>query len=89
MHVVEKGLGVDGVVFHQAAQSRSVGVEIHLLQRPRLLNLQVEGLGDKVAHAQIDLAEQVGGRRIKRVVEVKHPGFGLAQGGRGGARKRG
>ncbi len=46
---------------------------VALLQMPRVLVRHAEILGDEIAHAVIDLGEQVAFRRIERVVEIEHP----------------
>jgi hypothetical protein len=45
----------------------------------RLRERNLEARGDELAHAPVDLREQVAVGGIERVVEIEHPGFDLIE----------
>ena len=92
---VEIVVRIDAVVGHQPGQRGAVGVEIALLDAPRLDRIDAETIGDIGAHPRVDLREQVRARRIQRVVEIENPVADMGEArkhggaGLGGARGRG
>ncbi len=71
--VVEEGRRVDAVHVHQPAQCRAVLAEPGLLQPLRLVEIDPQQLGDELAHAAMDLIEEVARGRVERVVEIEDP----------------
>ena len=61
------------VHLHQARQRRAELAVVGLLQMPRVLEGHAEVLGDEVAHALVDLGEEVAVGGIERVVEIEDP----------------
>ena len=79
VHVVEKAVGLDAVLDHQAAQRRAVLVEKLLLEELGFGVVDLEQARDELAHLDVDLVEQPAGRGIERVVEIEHPGIDMAE----------
>ena len=73
VHVVEERLRLHAVHLHHAGQRGAELAIVGFLQIARVGVRHVEEAGDELAHAVIDLGEQVARGRIKRVVEVEHP----------------
>ena len=73
VHVVEERLGVHLVHLHQARQRRAELAIVGLLQMPRVLEGHAEIAGDELAHALVDLGEQIAVGGIERVVEIEDP----------------
>jgi len=86
MHVVEIMVGIEAVLGHQSAHGRAVALVIILLHDEGLLLRDLQEFGDIGADTVVDLLpEQV--MRVKRVVEVEHPGFDGAEAAQVGARR--
>ena len=66
--------GCQPVLLHQAAQRRAVAPVVILLQAERLVMRDLEEIDDVIADAHIDLLPEIEVMRIKRVVEIEHPG---------------
>ena len=75
----EKFVRLKPVLLHQAAHRRAVAPVIILLQAERLVMADLQEIGDVVANALVDLVPQVEMMRIKRVVEIEHPGRDSAE----------
>ena len=63
------------VLLHQTAQARPVAPIKILLQTKRYVVGKLEEIGDVIANAHIDLLPEIDVMRVKRVVEIEHPGF--------------
>ncbi len=79
MHDFEKFVRLQPVLFHQAAHGGAVAAVIILLQPERLFVTDFEEIDDVIADADVDLLPQIEVMRIKRVVEVEHPGVDVRQ----------
>ena len=66
-------MGFHAMVQHEAAERCAIGAEILLLEGPRFLLGDPEMPGDELAHALVDLGEQIDVGRIERIVEIKDP----------------
>ncbi len=84
--MAQKGVRIDRMVQHQAAQGCAVVAEIAFLDRPGLVIGNAQQIRDIAAHAQVDLVEQVAFRRVERVVEIENP---IPRGDQGGVGRRG
>ena len=76
MHVVEEWLRVHLVDLHHAGERGAELPVVALLQMPRVGVRHAQEAGDELAHAMIDLGEQVALGGIERVVEVEDPDVG-------------
>ncbi len=63
----------------------AVAPVVILLQPERLVMGDFEKIDDVVADALVDLLPQIEMMRIKRVVEIEHPGLDMAESARGSA----
>ena len=75
VHDFEKLVRLEPVLLHQAAHRRAVAPVIILLQPKRFVVGDFEKIDDVVADAFVDLLPEIEMMRIKRVVEVEHPGI--------------
>src|SRR5215510_15277327 len=64
---------------HQAGERGAVLVVIELAHALRLFQRNAEARGDEIAHARVDLGEEIALGGIKRVVEVEDPGLDMAE----------
>lgn len=76
---IEELLRLDTVDGHQAREGGAVVAVVLLLQAVSLLAVDIQQLADEGPHLDVDLREQVAGRRIKRVVQVEHPDVDLRE----------
>ena len=79
MDVAEKFVRIDPVLGHQAAQRRAVRMEESLLDPVRRGRIEPQQPRHERPHPHVDLGEQVGLRRIQRVVEVEDPGVDMGE----------
>ena len=79
MHDFEELVRLEPVLLHQAAQRRAIAPVIVLLQPERLFVGDFEEIDDVVADAHVDLLPEIEVMRIKRVVEIEHPGLDMAE----------
>ena len=79
MHHFKKLVRNEPVFLHQAAHRRTVAPVVILLQPECLVMADVQEIDDEVANARVDLVPQFEMMRIKRVVEIEHPGFDPAE----------
>ena len=82
MHEIEEVVGLHAVLGHHPAHRGAVALVVVLLQAERLLVADLEKARDVVADALVDLLPQIEVMRIKRVVEIEHPGLDVAEGAR-------
>ena len=75
MHDGKELVGVEAVLLHQPAHGRAVAPVIVLLHPQRLVVGDVQESDDVVADAGVDLLPEIEVMRIKRVVEIEHPGL--------------
>src|SRR5215211_4322140 len=79
VHELQECLGRDAMHRHQPAQCRSVLMEKPFLDALCFCPVDFEQRGNVLRHPLIDLAEQPAGCRIKRVVEIEHPGLDVIE----------
>ena len=79
VHVIEKVLRRHAMQAHQPGQRGAVLVVIGLAQALRLFERNAETIGDELAHALVDLGEQIAVGRIERVVEIEHPRLDMGE----------
>ena len=72
---LEKFVGIEPVLLHQAAQARAVAPIEILLHPKRFVVGQLKEVGDVVADALVDLLPKIEVMRVERVVEIEHPGL--------------
>ena len=85
MDVGEIMMRIDMMLAHQPGERGAVRLEIAFLDAPRLDEVvDPESLRDIGRHPDVDQTEQVGRRRIERVVEVEDPGADVGERGRHG-----
>jgi len=75
VHIGEIAMRVEPVMMHQPGKRRAEFEEVFFLNAVRFNPVDVEHLGDKAAHACVDLIEQMLARRIEAIVEIEDPGF--------------
>src|SRR5215831_10955044 len=73
VHIVEERLRVHAVHLHEAAQRGAELAIVGLLQVARVCKGHAQQAGDELAHALIDLQEEIAVGGIERVVKVEHP----------------
>src|SRR5215831_9338664 len=73
VYVIEERLRVHAMHMHEAAQGGAELPIVCLLQVARVSKGYAQEAGDELAHALIDLQEQVAVGGIEGVVEVEHP----------------
>src|SRR5215468_6528414 len=73
MHDLEKLVGVETVLLHQATKRCAVAAIIVLLKPKRLLVRDFQEIDDVIANANVDLLPQIEMMRVKRVVEIEDP----------------
>src|SRR3990170_2709893 len=64
---------------HQPGERGAVPVVIGLAEDLSFLQWDAEVLRDELAHAPVDLGEQIAVGRVERVVEVEHPRLDLSE----------
>src|SRR5262245_48494396 len=79
VHIVEEIVGRHVMQAHQPRECRAVLVVIGFAQALRLGERDAEGVGDELAHAPVDLREQIAVGRVERVVEIEHPGLDVIE----------
>ena len=79
VHHFQKFVRIEPVLFHQSAQARAVAAIIILLHAKCFVGRDLQEVGDVIADALIDLMPEIEVMRIKRVVEIEHPGFDRAE----------
>jgi hypothetical protein len=67
------------VLLHQAAQRRAIAPVVIFLQAKRLVMADMEKIDNVIADSRVDLLPQIEVMRIKRIVEVEHPGLDRAE----------
>ena len=85
VHEIEEVVGRHAVLGHQPAHRGAVAFVIVLLQPERLVVWDLEEVGDVVADALVHLLPEIDVMRVKRVVEIEHPGLDMVEGTRRGA----
>ncbi len=70
---------IDTVLAHQARERGAVREEIILLDAARLDRIATDQLHDILAHPHVDQREQIGARRIERVIEIENPVVDMRQ----------
>ena len=79
VHDVEELVGLEIMFLHQAAQRRTVATVVIFLQPKCLVMRDFEKTDDVIADAPVDLLPEVKVMRIKRVVEIEHPGVDITK----------
>src|SRR5690606_13798196 len=69
----EIGGGIDAMHLHQAAEGCAMLPEIALLKFLCFDEIDIQQLRYELAHLLVDPREEVGRRRIERVVEIEYP----------------
>src|SRR6202034_3218929 len=85
MHDFEELVRFESVLLHQTAERRAVAPVVILLQPERLFMGDFEKIDDVVADANVDLLPEIEVMRIKRVIEIEHPGVDMAESAFGSA----
>src|SRR5882724_972097 len=83
VHIGEIVVGTHAVFGHHAAHAGAVAAIVVLLNPARLIGWYFEISTDELADPLVDLLPQVDVMRIKRVVEVEHPGIDVGEGAGG------
>src|SRR5215831_4144942 len=84
MYEVEEIVGLHAMHGHQAAHRGAVALVVVFLQTERLLLRDLEVACNIVTDALVYLLPQVDVMRIKRVVEIEHPGLHMTESARRG-----
>src|SRR3990170_3680516 len=79
MHIVEEGVGRDVMEAHQSSKGGAVLVVIGLAQSLRVFERDAEAVGDELAHAPVDLGEQIAIGGVEGVVEIEHPRLDMGE----------
>ena len=85
VHEGEIVVRVHPVLGHHAAHRGAVALVVVLLHAERFVVADLQEIRDVGADALVDLLPQVQVMRIKRVVEIEHPGFDVGEVARRGA----
>jgi hypothetical protein len=67
------------MLHHEAAQGRAMLDKERLLARHGIFGAIAEFGLEELAHALVDLREQVAARRVEGVVEIENPGLHLVE----------
>ncbi len=81
MDIVEKDGGIDLMLGHQPGQRGAVRMEIALLDAECLFAVHAQQVADEGGHALVDMREQIGARRIERIVQIEDPGVDMGKSG--------
>ena len=79
VNIGEECFGIDAMNRHQSAERGAIALVIGLLQMPRLVRRKLHGSRDIVAHACVDLSEQLAVGPVERVVEIEDPSVDMAK----------
>src|SRR5262245_27432472 len=79
VHIVEEIVGRHVMQAHQPRERGAVLVVIGFGQALRLVQRDAEAIGDELAHAPVDLREQIAVGRVERVVEIEHLGLDVIE----------
>ena len=74
MDIGEEFVRIDVVLGDQPRQGGAVIEEIAFLDAVRLGGIDTQPIRDEGGHPRIDPGEQIGARRIQRVVQIEDPG---------------
>ena len=80
MHIGQIVVGMYAVLGHHAAHGGAVAAVVVLLDPARFVSGYIEKGADELADPCIDLLPQIDVMRIKRVVEIEHPGVDVSEG---------
>src|ERR1700687_884425 len=74
VHIGEIVIGAHAMLGHHAAHGGAIAAIVVLLDPARFLWRSFEPGADELADPDVDLLPQIDVMRIKRVVEIEHPG---------------
>src|SRR6202012_4051276 len=83
MHIGEIVVGAHAMLGHHAAHRGAVAPIVVLLNPARFFRGYFQPGADELADPLVDLLPQIDVMRVKRVVEIEHPGVDMVKGARG------